>query len=283
MPGPAAIPMFVAQAALQEGSNLISFNRNKKFWQERYDQASYPNQVNLMKKAGLNPALMYKGGGGAPSIGGAPEHKQADYQTQNLAETSAQVQKYETEMGLLRKQTITEGFKGKLSALEGEAKRNFVETSKQLYNAEMQLAEQRTIGAEIDNYVKDESKRDLIKQEAQKLQNLKATYDLTGSQKDLAIARAALTKFEHEFMNATGLKPGGIEGMLGRLFMEIMGMTEGDDPKKKQTLEDKIKEAKDSGQHLKASQLRNAANWKKGQRNSLRNFGQRTGTIGNLK
>ena len=200
---PAPIPAYLGQAALQEGSNLISFNRQKKFWQDRYDQASYPNQVSLMKKAGLNPALMYKGGGGAPSIGGAPEHKSADYQTSNLAQTSAQVQKYETEMALLRKRTITEGFKSKLTALEGEAKKNFVETSKQLYTAEMNLAEQRTLSAEIDNYVKDQSKNDLIQQEAQKLKNLKAVYDLTGSQKDLANARAALATFEKDFMSVS--------------------------------------------------------------------------------
>jgi hypothetical protein len=273
--------VFLAQMAnvgLQEGSNLISFRRNKKFWQERFDQASYPNQVKLMKQAGLNPALMYKGAGGMPSIGGAPEHQGGNYANMNLAETSAQIQNLEAENALLRKKAITEGFRSKLTALEGEAKKNFVETSKQLYTAEMKLAEQRTLAAEIDNYVKDKSKQNMILMEAQKLKNLKAQYDLTGSQKDLAEARAALTNFEKEFMSATGLKPGGLEGVLGRIVMEIMGIREQGGSKEeaeKQTLEEQIQEAKDKGQYLKAKQLRNVQQWKQNQERVTKGFGRR--------
>lgn len=273
--------VFLAQMAnvgLQEGSNLISFRRNKKFWQERFDQASYPNQVKLMKQAGLNPALMYKGAGGMPSIGGAPEHQGGNYANMNLAETSAQVQNLEAENALLRKKAITEGFRSKLTALEGEAKKNFVETSKQLYTAEMKLAEQRTLAAEIDNYVKDQSKQNLILMEAQKLKNLKAQYDLTGSQKDLAEARAALTKFEKDFMSATGLKPGGLEGVLGRIVMGIMGIEEEGGSKErepKKTIDDEIKEAKEKGHYLKAKQLQNVKEHNEKAQRSLRGFGKR--------
>lgn len=94
------------QAGLALGQNYLdrraqdrAFEQNKQFWHERFDkEAQYNSPVQQkarMVAAGLNPALMYKGGqtGGNVS-GGSAQGKIAErYQLTELARMSAEVQK----------------------------------------------------------------------------------------------------------------------------------------------------------------------------------------------
>jgi hypothetical protein len=87
-----------------------AFEQNKQFWHERFDkEAQYNSPVQQkarMQAAGLNPALMYKGGqtGGNVS-GGSAQGKIAErYQLTELARMSAEVQKIKADT----KKTISE-------------------------------------------------------------------------------------------------------------------------------------------------------------------------------
>lgn len=66
---------------------LADYQQTKQ--QQMYDYTSYPHQIELQKAAGLNPALIYGGGGagGATVGGGIPS-----VQTSTAADTAAQTQ-----------------------------------------------------------------------------------------------------------------------------------------------------------------------------------------------
>lgn len=80
-----------------------AFEQNKQFWHERFDkEAQYNSPVQQkarMMEAGLNPALMYKGGqtGGNVSGGSAQGKIAEKYQLTELALMSAQVEKLKEE------------------------------------------------------------------------------------------------------------------------------------------------------------------------------------------
>ena len=94
------------QAGLALGQNYLdrraqdrAFEQNKQFWHERFDkEAQYNSPVQQkarMMQAGLNPALMYKGGqtGGNVSGGSAQGKIAEKYQLTELARMSAEVAK----------------------------------------------------------------------------------------------------------------------------------------------------------------------------------------------
>lgn len=213
MPVPAWMLAAGSQAAnvgLQEGSNLLNFRRNKKFWQQRFDQASYPNQVKLMKKAGLNPALMYKGAGGAPSIGGAPEAQAGDYSNVNLAETSKQLQDQEAGIILKRKMAITEGAKGDKTKAEAEYSQNLANTSKQLLDYNLQKAKADAISAQATAHVKDKTKHDEVNIKTAQLLHAQKLAQKTGSEADLAKAKDLYQDWLNYMAINSGLTPGGL-------------------------------------------------------------------------
>jgi hypothetical protein len=95
---------FAIQAGLQLGQYALdkraqqkAFEQNKQFWHERFDkEAKYNSPVQQkarMMQAGLNPALMYKGGQtGGQTTGGSAQGKIAEKaQLAELAQMSAQV------------------------------------------------------------------------------------------------------------------------------------------------------------------------------------------------
>ena len=110
---PVPVPLIVA--GLTTGANIAStvmqnranrraqdraFEQNKEFWQQRFDkEAQYSSPVQQMaryKAAGLNPALMYKGGAGSSGNVSGPgtQGKIAEkYDLSQLAMMSAQTAK----------------------------------------------------------------------------------------------------------------------------------------------------------------------------------------------
>ena len=94
--------------------------RIKQFWFERFEkEAQYNSPVEQkarMMAAGLNPALMYKGGqtGGSVS-GGSAQGKIAErYQLVELAKMSAEVKKINAEAENIEADTGLKGQKGEL-------------------------------------------------------------------------------------------------------------------------------------------------------------------------
>lgn len=212
-----------ANVGLQEGSNLLSFRRNKKFWQQRFDQASYPNQVKLMKQAGLNPALMYKGAGSAPSIGGAPEHQSGDYANVNLAETSKQLQDQEADIILKRKMAITEAAKGDKTRADAEYSQNLANTSKQLLDFQLKKAEAEAVTAQAMAHVKDKTKEKEVELKTQQLLNAKNLAKKTGSEADLAKAKDLYQDWLNYMAINSGLTPGGLHSDFMIWFDNITG------------------------------------------------------------
>ena len=83
-----------------------AFEQNKEFWQQRFDtEAQYSSPVQQMaryKEAGLNPALMYKGGAGSSGNVSGPgtQGKIAEkYELSQLAMMSAQTAKIVADAG----------------------------------------------------------------------------------------------------------------------------------------------------------------------------------------
>ena len=89
----------LGQSYLDKRAQDRAFEQNKQFWHERFDkEAQYNSPVQQkarMMQAGLNPALMYKGGqtGGNVSGGSAQGNIAEKYQLTELARMSAEVQK----------------------------------------------------------------------------------------------------------------------------------------------------------------------------------------------
>lgn len=99
-----------------------AFEQNKQFWHERFDkEAQYNSPVQQkarMMAAGLNPALMYKGGQTGGSVtGGSAQGKIAErYQLTELAKMSAEVdairkntEKVEAEKSFIEAKTTGQG------------------------------------------------------------------------------------------------------------------------------------------------------------------------------
>jgi hypothetical protein len=87
----------IGQGYMDRRAQERAFEQNKQFWFERFEkEAQYNSPVQQkarMQAAGLNPALMYKGGqtGGSVS-GGSAQGKIAErYQMTELAKMSAEV------------------------------------------------------------------------------------------------------------------------------------------------------------------------------------------------
>lgn len=77
-------PMLL-QGRLNRRAEERAFKQNREFWQERFDKTNEYNtpleQMKRMKEAGLNPALMYGGSGGAgaaPADMGSADGKKAE-------------------------------------------------------------------------------------------------------------------------------------------------------------------------------------------------------------
>jgi len=147
---------YVAQGALALGQGYMdrraqerAFEQNRQFWFERFEkEAQYNSPVQQkarMMAAGLNPALMYKGGqtGGNVS-GGSAQGKIAErYALTELAKMSAEVKKIQAETDNINADTGLKGGKEELISEQraGQILQNaMLEIQKGTYN-ERNIAE----------------------------------------------------------------------------------------------------------------------------------------------
>ena len=110
---------------------------------EMWKKTNYPAQIRMMEKAGLNPALMYKGagpggttgsqGGGAAAKGSAPQRPQMNMRTMlmglemkaleaGIENQKAQTDKAKQEANLTKEKAVNEagGIRGKLAGEIGK-------------------------------------------------------------------------------------------------------------------------------------------------------------------
>ena len=120
---------YVLQNMLNKRAQDRAFEQNKQFWQERFDaEAKYNSPVEQkarMQAAGLNPALMYKGGAGSGGNVSSPsaQGKVAErYELGQLALQSAQVAKIQedtdrvkAESDYIRSKTEGQGTSNKIA------------------------------------------------------------------------------------------------------------------------------------------------------------------------
>lgn len=127
---------------------MSDYNMARQF--DMWNKTNYGAQVEHMKKAGLNPALMYgMGGGGGATIGG-----EAGSVTGATASDASSRQMAETQMGMMLAQTSLAN--AQASKAEAEAKKiGGVDTDKQ--NWELELSKKLNTDARIRNILSREN------------------------------------------------------------------------------------------------------------------------------
>lgn len=145
-----------------------AFAKNKKWWQQKFDQQNKYNspvqQMARMRQAGLNPAMMYGGGQGAnqatnPSDQG---YQAPEFQMDNLGAQSVEFANIKQETRVKRQEellklqeTLKKGFDVKIS--ESQSK-----VSDRIWEANADLVEQNALKLQLGNFITDESKMDAI-------------------------------------------------------------------------------------------------------------------------
>ena len=224
--GSKAAGVFATQAGITGMNQLLAdraFRKEKQWWKEQFDySAKYDSpaeQMKRMKEAGLNPALMYGGSGsieGAPSpTGSGPEAAQIDMGP--LALVSAQVENIKKDTALKQAQQVLEINKGKLTSSQARVAEGLVQTNMDLAKSQLDLKKEELVGKKIDNYIKNESKAEAVKNIVYSLMNAQAT--LKGQK---------LKNVEQQKLNELleiGITPGGVIGdvltFLGNIGLNI--------------------------------------------------------------
>jgi hypothetical protein len=173
--------LMAIQHANQQELNQQGHDLQFKMWQK----TSYPEQVRMMKAAGLNPALMYKGagpggttgsqGGGAASKGNAPQRPQLNMATMLMG----------LEMKSLEKDIENKEIQNELDRIE---------VNRQLGNNERGKEEIREITNKADNISED------TKLKVQQQSESKA-------REDLAVLQGKLHQMDIDKYLVNGLSP----------------------------------------------------------------------------
>jgi len=219
----AAAP-YAAQAGLALGQGYMdrraqerAFEQNRQFWFERFEkEAQYNSPVQQkarMQAAGLNPALMYKGGqtGGNVS-GGSAQGKIAErYALTELAKMSAEVKKIQAETNNIAADTSLKGQKGELYT-EQKAGLLLDNAMKQVQYGEYS-EQQKQITAKLT--------ADALAATAQrqKLESEKANMD-----KQNAIMEKELQMYQKVYQNYLNLGMDPNSGVLQQIFQGLINL-----------------------------------------------------------
>lgn len=192
----------LGQGYMDRRAQERAFEQNKQFWFERFEkEAQYNSPVEQkarMIAAGLNPALMYKGGqtGGNVS-GGSAQGKIAErYALTELAKMSAEVKKIKAEAENIEADTSLKGQKGELITEQKAAQvlnNAMLEIQKGTYNDRNK--------AEISKLVEDAIKATADRERAQS-EAKSAAYQTELKKKEVEIYKKV-----HENMIRVGADP----------------------------------------------------------------------------
>lgn len=211
-----------------------AFRKEKKWWKEQFDySAKYDTpkaQIERMKEAGLNPALMY---GGSGSVAGAPSPTggnmdAATGELSNLGLMSGEVKNLQKELDLkdateqlINAQSANELQKGAVTRAQAEVANELVQSNINLGKLQVQMRQEEVIGKMIDNQIKDNSKSAIVK---------KAVMDAMRSAAEVRnlegrTAGQYLDNIEKSLKNQlleTGVVPGGLVGDIISIFKTAM-------------------------------------------------------------
>lgn len=208
----------IGQSYMDKRAQDRAFEQNKQFWFERFEkEAQYNSPVEQkarMMAAGLNPALMYKGGqtGGNVS-GGSAQGKIAErYQLTELAKMSAEV-------GEIQSRTKLNEAEAKLKGQRGD-----------LFTAQ-------TAGVTLDNQMKEILKGEYSEQQKQETKRLteqalmlteqrtKLEAETANIEKQNLIMQKELDAYENVYKNymALGMDPNGNMGQQLLQFIVNLG------------------------------------------------------------
>jgi hypothetical protein len=143
-----------------------AFKQNKEWWKQQFDySANYDTpkaQMERMKEAGLNPALMYGGQGniaGAPNVSGA-DAEAGNNDLQSLGLMSAQAMDIKKDMAVKMAQisninadTIDKMQKGRLTGANADVAESLKMTNINLMKRSLELKDQELLQAEIQTRI----------------------------------------------------------------------------------------------------------------------------------
>jgi hypothetical protein len=211
-----------------------AFRKEKQWWKEQFDySAKYDTpkaQIERMKEAGLNPALMY---GGSGSVAGAPSPtggnmEAASGELSSLGLMSGEVKNLQKELALkdateqlINAQSANELQKGAVTGAQAKVANELVQSNINLGKLQVQMRQEEVIGKMIDNQIKDNSKSAIVK---------KALMDAMRSAAEVRnlegrTAGQYLDNIEKSLKNQlleTGVVPGGLVGDIISIFKTAM-------------------------------------------------------------
>lgn len=165
----------LAIGALNRRAEERAFKQNREFWRERFDATNEYNtplaQMQRMKEAGLNPALMYGGSGGAgaaPADMGSTDGKRAETYDINpqFALMSAQAKNIEADTELKKQNSLLAleraAHEVQKSGLTRQQKLQATERTKRigsLLDTEVQIKSAEAITKQVEAAFADEKTR----------------------------------------------------------------------------------------------------------------------------
>lgn len=214
----------VLQNVLNKRAQDRAFEQNKQFWQERFDkEAQYNSPVEQkarMQAAGLNPALMYKGGAGSGGnvSGPSAQGKVAErYELGQLALQSAQVAKIQedTERVKAEKEYIRSKTEGQGTANKTAVQDLMIKTIEAL-NVEEKIKNQ--LDLQVQQILLEAEKVSTQKEMTQEKQNL--NYKFKTLEKEMIDAGVDVTSGPFQTMKQWYLNTvsGKMDDLLNRFF-----------------------------------------------------------------
>lgn len=163
-----AMRMMEKQMALQAKYNKEQADYTSELAREMWDYTNFENQIEHMKNAGLNPALMYKGAGAGGSTSGAGAAGavsggdglfglQAKLIKSQIAKTEAETAKTAAEAGNIAKNTTKTGVDTDKTTLDAMKVQEEIETIKK---------QNRMLDYGLDKEEFEKAKRDALENES---------------------------------------------------------------------------------------------------------------------
>ena len=208
-----------------------AFKKNKEWWKQQFDySANYDTpkaQIERMKEAGLNPALMY---GGQGSIQGAPSPSSGSMEAgnqdlQSLSLMSAQAMDIKKDMAVKMSQianinadTLDKMNKTRLTGANADVAEQLKMTNINLIKRSLQLKDEELLQAQIQTRIANKTQQYEVMAIINKAKQEFAQLGVMNAQKKVLISQKLLNEAKAN-MEQAGIK-GGLVGYFTNFLSE---------------------------------------------------------------